>query len=162
MKRSLGWQLLLGIGLVTLAGPMGLESAVLGQEAKPTRRATAATVAEQPTTAAEQPATAAEQPATAAAVPKEAAKKAFRGRLPAYYSKVVDSTQRQQIYEIQKEYASRISQLKAQLESLLGERDQQVTAVLTVEQREKVAQLRAEAQAKRKHKGKTDPPAAGR
>jgi hypothetical protein len=98
----------------------------------------------QATSAEPSPETPAETP-----VPEKAAKKEFRGRLPAYFSKVVDETQRKKIYAIQLEYAPKIDALKAQLESLMAERDEKVASVLTQEQRETIEQLKAEAEAKR-------------
>lgn len=79
----------------------------------------------------------------------------FRGRLPNYYSSVVDRKQRQSIYKIQQEYAPKIAALKAQLEALVKERDEKVTAVLTPEQLRKVEQAQAAAKAKRDQKKAT-------
>lgn len=104
----------------------------------------------QATTAESSPETPAETP-----VPEKPAKKEFRGRLPAYYGRVVDETQRKKIYAIQREYAPEIDALKAQLAALVAERDEKVAGVLTQEQREKVEQLRAEAKAKRNQRRAT-------
>lgn len=84
-------------------------------------------------------------------VPEEAKpkKREFRGRLPAYYGRVVDGKQREQIYAIQREYAPKIDALKAQLAALTAERDEKVAAVLTPEQVQTVEKLKAEAKAKR-------------
>ena len=90
-----------------------------------------------------------------AAVEKKASAekpKKFRGRLPNYYRKVVDEKQRQSIYQVQEEYASRIAALRAQLDAIMKERDEKVTAVLTPEQLQKVEQLKAAAQAEREKK----------
>ena len=76
-------------------------------------------------------------------------KREFRGRLPAYYSRVVDEKQRKTIYEIQREYAPKVDALKAQLAALTAERDKKVAGVLTPEQLETVEKLKAEAKAKR-------------
>jgi hypothetical protein len=70
-----------------------------------------------------------------------------RGRLPAYYGQVVDEKQREAIYAIQADYAGRISALQAQLDALIGERDQKVEGVLTPEQLQKVKELREKAKA---------------
>jgi len=78
-----------------------------------------------------------------------AKKREFRGRLPAYYSQVVDQKQRKEIYAIQREYAPKIDALKAQLAALVADRNEKVDAVLTPEQLSKVEQLKAEAKAKR-------------
>jgi hypothetical protein len=99
---------------------------------------------------------AAETPAETPVPEKPAGKRkrAFRGRLPNYYNRVVDEEQREKIYGIQKEYAVKIDALKAQLEALMAERDAKVADVLTPEQLEQVEKLRAEAKAKQK-RGKT-------
>jgi hypothetical protein len=88
----------------------------------------------------------AETPAPEATKPK---KRQFRGRLPAYYNRVVDPKQREKIYAIQREYAPKIDALKAQLAELTAERDENVEAVLTPEQLSAVEKLRAEAKVKR-------------
>lgn len=80
--------------------------------------------------------------------------KAPRGRLPAYYRKVVDREQREDIYAVQREYAARIDDLKAKLAALVKERDAKIAAVLTPQQQDKVRQLREEAKAKRAAKKK--------
>ena len=84
-------------------------------------------------------------------VPEEAkpSKKEFRGRLPAYYNRVVDKEQREEIYAIQREYAPKIDALKAQLAALIADRDKKVAAVLTPEQLKTVEKIKAEAKAKR-------------
>ena len=79
--------------------------------------------------------------------PKKRAKP--RGRLPAFYGKIVDRKQRQQIYAIQKSHATEIAKLKAQLKDLVTKRDTEVAAVLTAEQQTEVAKLVAAAKAKR-------------
>ena len=111
------------------------------------------TPAQQPSTQRSAPATltplAPESPAEKP-VPEEAKpKKEFRGRLPAYYNRVVDEEQRGKIYAIQRDYAPKIDELKAQLAALMSERDKKVEAVLTAEQLKTVEKLRAEAKAKR-------------
>ena len=94
------------------------------------------------------------EPATAKVVVSEATpeEKVFRGRLPNYYSTVVDTSQRERIYAIQKEYHLRIDALKAQLEALLKERDTKVVDVLSLEQKAKVEQAKAAAQSLRDKK----------
>jgi len=92
---------------------------------------------------------AAESPAETPVPETAKPKKAFRGRLPNYYSRVVDQEQREKIYAIQREYAPKIDTLKAQLEALVAERDEKVEAVLTPEQQQTVEKLRAAAKAKR-------------
>jgi len=75
-----------------------------------------------------------------------------RNRVPNYYGPVVDQKQRERIYKIQRDYASRIEALKAQLTALLKERDEKVAAVLTPEQLKKVEAAKAAAKAKRAQK----------
>ena len=87
----------------------------------------------------------AEKPA--AAEKKERAKP--RGRLPVYYSAVVSPEQRLQIYEIQRTCSEQILKLQGQLQALMEQRDAEVEAVLTPEQKTKVADLRTEAAARR-------------
>jgi Spy/CpxP family protein refolding chaperone len=74
-----------------------------------------------------------------------------RGRLPAYYSKVVDGQQREKIYAIQKQYEPKITALKAELQALQEKVDGEVAAVLTPEQQAMVKKLADDAKAKRKH-----------
>ena len=84
---------------------------------------------------------------------KPAAKKKVRskprGRLPAYYNAVVSPDQRERIYGIQAQYAEQIDKLLERLKMLTAERHAAVKGVLTPQQQAKVAQLRAEAKAKR-------------
>ena len=92
-------------------------------------------------------------PAAKAKDAKQTKKRAKpRGRLPAYYGKVVDNKQREQIYAIQKSHAAEIAKLQAQLKDLLAKRDAEVVAVLTTEQQAEVAKLVAAAKAKRQKK----------
>ena len=109
----------------------------------------------QPSSAAEPPAAGpaessgeapAETPLPEEAKPK---KREFRGRLPAYYGRVVDEEQREKIYAIQRQYAPKIDALKTELAALTAERDEKVAAVLTPEQLQTVDKLKAEAKAKR-------------
>jgi hypothetical protein len=73
-----------------------------------------------------------------------------RGRLPMYYSRVVNSEQREKIYEIQATFDKQISELMAEIKSLQQQRDDEVQRVLTPDQQEEVAQMVAEAQKQRK------------
>ena len=104
---------------------------------------------QQPSTERSAPATLTQQTPESPAetpVPEEAKpKKEFRGRLPFYYNRVVDKKQRDKIYAIQREYAPKIDALKAQLETLMTDRDKEVEAVLTPEQLKTVEKLRAAA-----------------
>lgn len=72
-----------------------------------------------------------------------------RGRLPTYYGKVVDPIQKEKIYKIQQSYEPKIADLNAQLQALRDKRDAEIDAVLTAEQRQKVAQYRADAKKQR-------------
>jgi len=91
-----------------------------------------------------------EKPAKTRTRDAEAKKaKGPRGRLPAYYSQVVDEKQREAIYKIHEEYEPKIAALREQLDALTKQRDEKVSAVLTPEQLKKVAELQAAAKAKR-------------
>jgi hypothetical protein len=67
---------------------------------------------------------------------KSARKKGHR--LPPHYAKVVKPEQREQIYKIQEKYQPKLEALKAQLESIIQQRDSEITAVLTPEQQQKI------------------------
>lgn len=84
----------------------------------------------------------------AAGAPAKARAKA-RGRLPAYYARVVSGDQRDKIYAIQQSYEAKIADLQAQLKALTDKRDAEVAAVLTADQKAKVDQLAADAKTKR-------------
>lgn len=92
--------------------------------------------------------------ATAGASAKARAKP--RGRLPVHYGKVVDPTQKEKIYKIQQSYEPKIAELNAQLQALRDNRDAEIDAVLTAEQRQKVAQYRADAKKQRAKAGAAD------
>ncbi|NLX94939.1 MAG: hypothetical protein GXY83_02055 [Rhodopirellula sp.] len=87
--------------------------------------------------------------AAAAAQSPAAPLRQFRGRLPAYFAKVIDEQQRQRIYGIQQTYHERIETLKVQLAALIDERDAEVEAVLSAEQRLEIERMKAAARAKR-------------
>lgn len=74
-----------------------------------------------------------------------------RGRLPAYYSKVVDGQQREKIYSIQQQHEPKIAALKAELKAAQDKLNAEVEAVLTPEQQATVKKLTEEAKAKRKN-----------
>lgn len=78
-----------------------------------------------------------------------------RGRLPAYYSQVVNGQQREKIYAIQQQYAPKIAALKAELAALQDKQNAEVEAVLTPEQLATVKKLTDDAKAKRKAAGGT-------
>jgi Spy/CpxP family protein refolding chaperone len=88
------------------------------------------------------------KPVANAPAAQEAAPKAPR-RLPQYFNRVVTPAQRQQIYGIQAKYLPEIEALEAQLKAALEKRDAEIEAVLTPEQRETLANIRAEAAAKK-------------
>ena len=83
------------------------------------------------------------------------ATKPVRQRLPAYFSKVVNASQRQQIYVIQAGYRKQIERLQEQLSRLLRQRDQEVDLVLSPDQLQQVQTLRAAAAARRKQRRST-------
>ena len=75
--------------------------------------------------------------------------KKYRGRLPNYFGKVINSEQRSEIYAIQAKYNEQIASLEAQIEKLSSERDQQVEGVLTPEQLAEVNKMRDDAKSRR-------------
>ncbi len=85
----------------------------------------------------------------AAAAAREAPAKKSRGRLPAYYGKVVTDEQREQIYEIQARFTEQITKLQEQLDALVAKRDAEIDQVLTDEQRAKIARLKSERKVRR-------------
>jgi hypothetical protein len=82
-----------------------------------------------------------------------------KGRLPAYYADVVSGEQREKIYAIQAKYDAEVKELNAQLAALAKKINDEIEAVLTDEQKQKVADARADAGAKKKKKA-TDKKAA--
>ena len=78
-----------------------------------------------------------------------------RGRLPAYFSRVVSETQREEIYKIQRDYRMQIDKLKADLAKLENDMNKDVYAVLNDEQRDRVSKLQEEARKKREARRKT-------
>lgn len=72
-----------------------------------------------------------------------------RGRLPAYFSTVVSSEQREKVYSIQSRYLKQIDQLRRQIDELSKARDTEVDGVLTPEQLKRVNAKRAEAKIRR-------------
>jgi hypothetical protein len=98
--------------------------------------------------------------AAAAAAPAKpeapAAMRKFRGRLPAYFSSVVSSEQRQKIYDIQATYFDKISALELQIADLRAKQDQEVNAVLSADQAAQVQKLRDEASTRRRGRTVSD------
>ncbi len=82
-----------------------------------------------------------------AAPKKKAAEPA--GRLPAYYKDVVDEAQRKKIYEIQAKYKVKIDVLAEEVKSLQSQRDKEIEALLSPEQKTKLAKVKAEADKKK-------------
>jgi len=96
-----------------------------------------------PAAAQEPAAKAAAEPSKPPAITPQKEVKKPRGRLPAYYGKVVSEKQREEIYLIQAKYNEQIDKLKEQLETLTTQRNGEVEQVLTDEQRAEVARLQA-------------------
>ena len=92
---------------------------------------------------------------------KEAKEKGkSRGRLPPFYSKVVDKEQRAAIYKIQEQHSPQIDELAKQLEMAEDKRDAEIAALLTDEQRQKIgnANFRIEGQERAEAKKKPAAP----
>jgi hypothetical protein len=71
-------------------------------------------------------------------------------RLPNYYAKVASGEQRTQLRAVMKEYGPQIKAKRDELLALVAKRDAALDEILTPEQRQEVAKLRAEAAARRK------------
>ena len=78
----------------------------------------------------------------------------LRGRLPAYFGKVVDESQRQEIYQIQADYKDRIAKLQAPLTKMVQQRDREVLMVLTADQLEELKSLQKAARDRSKQAAK--------
>lgn len=88
---------------------------------------------------------------TDGAVTKKPVKKApadYRGPLPFYYGKVIAPDQKEKIYAIQDKYEAELAPLQKQIKEMMAKRDAEIDAILTPEQREKVATMKAEAKSK--------------
>jgi hypothetical protein len=99
-------------------------------------------------------------PASTAPAEPAPAKKS-RGRLPAYYGKVVTDKQREDIYSIQAKFNEQIAKLQEQLSELTTQRDAEVEKVLTNEQRAEIARLKSERKALNGEPATGEPPANG-
>jgi hypothetical protein len=75
--------------------------------------------------------------------------KAPKGRLPPHYAKVVTQEQREKIYNIQEEYRTKIDAARVQLDALLKEEKDKISAVLNEEQKKKVEEFQTSAKAKK-------------
>jgi len=100
-------------------------------------------------------------PATSAAAEPASPAAEFQPRLPMYYGKVVDEKQRQTIYGIQRKYYPQIAELQRQLKNLTAQRDAEIEAVLSPQQKAEVEKLRKEAAARRGGKAAADDAAGG-
>ena len=100
-----------------------------------------------PSIRAEEEDPAKERSAAEAAAEKPAKSKArkAKGRLPAFYGRVVTEEQRGEIYAIQTKYRPRIEDLTAELKRLRDKRREEVEAVLTSDQREQISMFRSKA-----------------
>lgn len=101
-----------------------------------------------------------ETPASTAPADPAPVKKS-RGRLPAYYGKVVTDKQREDIYSIQAKFNEQIAKLQEQLAELTAQRDAEVEKVLTDEQKAEVARLKNERKARNGEAAASEPPASG-
>jgi len=72
-------------------------------------------------------------------------KEAVGGRLPRYFSSLVDEEQRWEIYEIQAKYRDQIEELEKELAELEMEQLEAMEKVLTTSQRKELAALRSAA-----------------
>jgi hypothetical protein len=88
--------------------------------------------------------------ADAAATSKTVKKtKAPRGVLPPYYSKVVTEEQREKIYSIQALYRPKIEEARTQLNALIEEQKNKISAVLSDTQKKQVEDAQSAALLKR-------------
>ena len=87
---------------------------------------------------------------------KAGAKEKPKGRLPAYYKDVVTDEQRDQIYAIQAKYAKQVEDLQSQLDAVKVKQNDEIEGLLSAEQKEKLAKVKAEADAKKKSGKKGD------
>ena len=75
------------------------------------------------------------------------------GRLPPHFASIVDSRQRQAIYEIRTRVASELEQLEKQLDALRHSEMAEIEGVLTADQRTQLESLRAQRAQSAKAKG---------
>ncbi|MFN0017909.1 MAG: hypothetical protein ACKVP0_06590 [Pirellulaceae bacterium] len=81
---------------------------------------------------------------------KAGAKDKAKGRLPAYYKDVVTDEQRDQIYAIQAKYVKQLEDLQSQIDGLKAKQTEEIEKLLSTEQKEKLAKVKEEAEAKKK------------
>jgi Spy/CpxP family protein refolding chaperone len=96
-----------------------------------------------------------QQPAEPAESPPPT--RSSRVRLPAYFSAVVNRTQREEIYKIQLAYLRQIEKLEQQISELEMKRDQEVDSVLEPEQLAAVKKRREATETRRR--ARRQPPA---
>ncbi|MEO8272286.1 MAG: hypothetical protein ABI557_21435, partial [Aureliella sp.] len=84
------------------------------------------------------------RPAAQKSVGVKAKRRGNAGRLPAYYASIVDSRQRQAIYEIRERMASQLEQLEKQLAALRRAELSEIEGVLTAVQRTQLQSLSAQ------------------
>jgi hypothetical protein len=77
-----------------------------------------------------------------------------RGRLPNYYSKVVNKKQREEIYSLQEQYSEQIESLTKQIDDLKTKMNEECRELLSDEQKKKVDDLSAAAKKKSDDKKK--------
>lgn len=75
--------------------------------------------------------------------------KARGPRLPNYYARLSSVEQKSKLRAVLEEFAPQIDAKRAELQALISKRDAEMDAILTPEQRQEIAQLRAEAAARR-------------
>lgn len=154
-------------GFALLAQPPQTQQAVPSQPGQGQSQAAAQSASAQGSQAAAQSSSPTSQPraqtspAAAESGPadpttKRAKEPEFRPRLPMYYAKVVDEKQRQKIYEIQRKYHPQIVDLQKQLEKLIAQRDAEIEAVLTPQQKAEIEKLRQEAATRRSTKSSSN------
>jgi hypothetical protein len=107
---------------------------------------------------------AADPPAASKAATKPASKPAAaaatapaaKARLPKYYGRVADATQKEKLVAIAQQHSAAIAQKRAELKALTDKRDAELDAVLTADQRQQIAKLKEDAKAKRPASAKAD------
>jgi hypothetical protein len=87
---------------------------------------------------------------------KAGAKEKAKGRLPAYYKDVVTEEQRDQIYAIQAKYVKQLEDLQGQIDAVKAKQNDEIEGLLSAEQKEKLAKVKIEADAKKKTAKKGD------
>lgn len=83
--------------------------------------------------------------------------KARKGRLPAYYADIVTEEQRTKIYEIQAKYSKELESLSEQIAAVTKKQREEMEAVLSPEQKDKLKKSEDDAVAKRKKKAADSP-----